>query len=161
MKKQGPKGLSEIAQVKNQLARALADYDNLRKRIERERQDFERSANIKLALRLLPVLDVLKQAQGHLKDPGIAITIGEFESALKEEGVEGINVKPGEEFNPLTQEATETLGGGKKGTIAEVVLTGWKFADGKVIRPAKVRVYGEKAKNEEELEREAQREGYA
>ena len=151
---------TEIIQLKNQLARALADYDNLRKRIEREKQDFEKYANIKLALRLLPVLDVLKQAQGHLKDPGIAITVSEFENALKEEGIEEIKVKAGDGFNPQFQEAIDTVSGGKKGTVAEGVLSGWKFADGRVIRPAKVKVYGEKSKKEEELEREALREDY-
>jgi molecular chaperone GrpE len=161
MKKQTAKpNQAEIVQLKNQLARALADYDNLRKRIDRERQDFEKYANIKLALRLLPVLDVLKQAQGHLKDPGIAITVSEFENALKEEGIEEIKTNKGDGFNPQFQEAVDMIPGGKKGTIADEVLSGWKFVDGRVIRPAKVKVYGEKAKNKEELEREMQREDY-
>jgi molecular chaperone GrpE len=151
---------TEIIQLKNQLARALADYDNLRKRIDRERQDFEKYANIKLALRLLPVLDVLKQAQGHLKDPGIAITVSEFENALKEEGIEEIKAKKGEGFNPQFEEAVDMVPGGKKGTVADEVLSGWKFADGRVIRAAKVRVYGEKSKKEEELEKEAVRGDY-
>jgi molecular chaperone GrpE len=159
--KRAPKSSQEAIQLKSQLARALADYDNLRKRIERERLDFERSANIKLALRLLPVLDVLRQAQGHLKDPGIAITVSQFEEALKEEGIEEIRVRNGEKFDPQFQEAVDTLSGGKAGAVAEEVLSGWKFADGRVIRPAKVKVYGERAKNKEELEREALRGGYA
>jgi len=150
----------EILQLKGQLARALADYDNLRKRIERQKEEFERYANIKLAIRLLPVLDVLKQAQNHLKDPGVAITVSEFENALKEEGIEEIKVKPGDEFNPQFQEVTDALSGGKKGTVAEVLLSGWRFTEGRVIRPAKVKVYGEKSKNEKELEKEVLREDY-
>lgn len=147
----------EILQLKSQLARALADYDNLRKRIERQKEEFERYANIKLAIRLLPVLDVLKQAQNHLKDPGVAITVLEFENALKEEGIEEIKVKPGEEFNPEFQEATDVLSGGEKGTVSEVILPGWRFTGGRVVRPAKVKVYGERIKKEEELERETLR----
>ena len=150
----------EILQLKSQLARALADYDNLRKRIERQKEEFERYANIKLAIRLLPVLDVLKQAQNHLKDTGVAITVSEFENALKEEGIEEIKVKPGEEFDPEFEEVTDTLLGGKKGTVAEVLLSGWKFTAGRVIRPAKVTVYGKKNKNEEELEKEGLKEDY-
>jgi len=150
----------EILQLKGQLARALADYDNLRKRIERQKEEFERYANIKLAIRLLPVLDVLKQAQNHLKDPGVAITVSEFENALKEEGIEEIKVKPGDEFNPEFQEVTDALSGGKRGTVAEVLLPGWRFTGGRVIRPAKVKVYGEKGKNEKELEKEVLREDY-
>lgn len=151
---------SQIETLKIQLARALADYDNLRKRIEREKEEFEKSANIKLAIRLLPVLDILRQAQKHLNDPGVAITVSEFENVLKEEGIEEIKVKVGEVFNPEFQEALDMVPGGKKGTVAEVVLSGWRFADGRVIRPAKVKVYGEKSKKEEELEKEAVRGDY-
>ena len=53
--------------LKNQLARALADYDNLRKRIEREKEDLEKLAGLKLILRILPILDNLRAAQNHLK----------------------------------------------------------------------------------------------
>lgn len=156
MRKKG----EELNNLRNQLARALADYDNLKKRVEREREDFEKVANIKLAIRLLPVLDILREAQKHLGDPGIAMTISQFEEALKEEGIEEINVKVGDEFTPEHEEAVDTVSGGKKGTIAEVVLPGWRFASGKIIRPAKVKVYGEKSKKEEELRKEMLRGDY-
>ena len=77
--------------LKNQLARALADYDNLRKRIEREKEDLEKLAGLKLILRILPILDNLRAAQNHLKDTGLAITIGELENIIKDEGIEEIN----------------------------------------------------------------------
>jgi molecular chaperone GrpE len=127
--------------LKTQLARALADYDNLRKRVEREKADFEKFANLKLAIRLLPVLDVLRQAQNHIGDPGIAITITQFEDALKEEGIEEIKVNPEEEFNPQLHEAIEVVDEGKgKGKVKEVALTGWRFTGGPVIRHARVKV---------------------
>ncbi len=127
--------------LKTQLARALADYDNLRKRVEREKEDFEKYANVKLAIRLLPVLDVLRQAQKHIGDPGIAITITQFEDALKGEGIEEIEVVAGDDFNPQFQEAVEVVAEGKgKGKVKEVVLTGWRFTGGPVIRHARVKV---------------------
>ena len=52
------------------LARALADYDNLSKRVERERQDLGKIASVGLVLKLLPVLDNLESAQVHLKGSG-------------------------------------------------------------------------------------------
>ena len=64
--------------MKNQLARALADYDNLRKRVEGEKDAWEKIAASKVVLRLLPVLDMTLEAQKHLKDAGLAIVIGEF-----------------------------------------------------------------------------------
>jgi molecular chaperone GrpE len=134
-------GKEETALVKNQLARALADYDNLVKRVERERSSFEKVANLKLAIRLLPVLDVLRQAQAHLKDPGIAITISQFEEALESEGIEEIKVKAGDDFDPENHEAVDVgeaaVG---KGKVLEVLMPGWRFKGGPVIRHAKVRV---------------------
>jgi len=127
--------------IKAQLARALADYDNLVKRVEREKYEFEKKANLKLAIRLLPVLDILKQAQRHLGDPGIAITIAQFEDALKAEGIEEIKVAPGDNFDPQLHEAVEVVEEGKgKGKIKEIVMTGWRFNEGSVIRHARVKV---------------------
>lgn len=131
----------QTTELKTQLARALADYDNLRKRVEREKEAFEKYANVKLTIRLLPVLDVLRQAQKHIGDPGIAITITQFEDALKGEGVEEIKVSPGDDFNPQLQEAIEVVDEGKgKAKVKEVVLTGWRFTGGPVIRHARVKV---------------------
>lgn len=131
----------ELNKLKDQLARALADYDNLRKRVEREREDFEKVANVKLAIRLLPVLDILRQAQKHLNDPGIAMTVTQFEDALKSEGIEEIKVRQGDTFDPEIHEAIETVANGKdRGKIVGVASSGWKFSQGPVIRHAQVRV---------------------
>lgn len=131
---------SNITDLRNQLARALADYDNLRKRVEREKEGFGKLANLRLVLKLLPVLDVLKRAQIHLKDQGVAMTIGQFEDALKQEGIEEIKTKVGDKFDPGLHEAIEVVPGKGDNMISEVSLTGWKFIDGPVIRHAKVKV---------------------
>jgi molecular chaperone GrpE len=130
----------EFEDLKNQLARALADYDNLRKRVERERDQVEKIAGAKFALKALSVFDMLEDAQKHLKDSGISLTIEEFEKVLKDEGVEKIESGPGTKFNEELHEAVEVVKTGKDGKIADVVLTGWKFRDGPVIRPTKVKV---------------------
>jgi molecular chaperone GrpE len=130
----------EFEDLKNQLARALADYDNLRKRVERERKQVEKIAGAKFALKALSVFDMLEDAQKHLKDSGISLTIEEFEKVLKDEGVEKIEAGPGTKFDEELHEAVEVVKTGKDGKIADVVLIGWKFRDGPVIRPTKVRV---------------------
>lgn len=127
--------------LRNQLARALADYDNLRKRVERDRENFEKVASLGLVLKLLPVLDALKQAQAHLKDQGVAITIGQFEEALKAEGIEEINVKVGDKFDQEFMEVIEVAKGKVDNTVAEVLMAGYKFKDGPVIRHTKVKVW--------------------
>ncbi|KKR15126.1 MAG: Protein GrpE [Candidatus Levybacteria bacterium GW2011_GWA1_39_32] len=127
--------------LKNQLARALADYDNLRKRVEREREDLEKLAGLKLILRILPILDNLKTAQNYLKDAGLAITIGELENILKDEGVEEIKPNKGDNFDHNLHEVTEVVENCKeKNKIEEVVLSGWKFREGPVIRYAKIKI---------------------
>lgn len=130
---------SEANELKNQLARALADYDNLRKRTEADMQALEQTAGLKLILKLLPTLDILESAQKHLGDQGLAIAINEFKTVLKEEGIEEINQLG--KFDESLHEAIDTVAGGKDGDIAEIVLPGYKFAGGLVIRHAKVKVY--------------------
>jgi molecular chaperone GrpE len=127
--------------LKNQLVRALADYDNLRKRIEREKEDLENLASLKLILRILPILDNLRAAQNHLKDAGLSITIGEFENLLKDEGIEEIKANKGDLFDHNLHEVTEVVENcQEENRIEEVVLSGWRFKDGIVIRHAKVKV---------------------
>jgi molecular chaperone GrpE len=130
----------ELEKAKNQLARALADYDNLRKRIEREREGFEKIASTRFAVKMVTVFDMIEEAQRHLKDSGIALTLEEFKKILQEEGIEKIEVGQGDKFNEEICEAVEVVKNGKDGKIVEVVLTGWKFSDGPVIRPIKVKV---------------------
>jgi molecular chaperone GrpE len=133
---------SEIDELKNQLVRALADYDNLRKRVEREKEEFQKLSAMGVVIRLLPFYDTLVAAQEHLKDSGLALAIEDFEKVLADEDVEKINAKTSTPFDESVHEAVDVSKKAKKpkGTIAEVLLTGWKIVDGPVIRYAKVRV---------------------
>lgn len=130
----------ELENLRTMLARALADYDNLSKRVEREREILGKIASIGVITRLLPVLDNIESAQNHLQDPGLAICIGEFKRVLSDEGLTEINPKVGDEFNENTMEAIEVVDGTEDNTISELVLVGWKFNDGQVVRHAKVKV---------------------
>lgn len=130
----------ELETAKSMLARALADYDNLNKRVEREKSDLIKIASVGIVARLLPVLDMLEAAQEHLKDSGLAIGILEFKKILGEEGLTEIRPKVGETFDENTMEAIEVVPGMSDNAISEVVLTGWKFDEGIVIRHSKVKV---------------------
>ncbi len=141
VKKQEKESL-DLELLKNQLARALADYDNLRKRVEKEREDLRQLAALKIIAKLLSVYDMFVSAQKHLNDSGLAIAIGEFRKVFEEEGVMEIEVKKGELFDASVHEAVEVTEDKnlKDGEILEVLLSGWKFKDGLVIRHAKVKV---------------------
>jgi len=130
----------ELEVLKGMLARALADYDNLSKRVDRERADLGKIASVGIIVRLLPVLDGLESAQTHLQDAGLAISLGEFKKVLSEEGLNEIKPKIGEVFDENTMEAIEVVKGASDNSIADVVLPGWKFEDGTVVRHAKVKV---------------------
>ena len=130
--------------LKEQLARALADYANLQKRSETERMSMYKLASISFMTKILPILDNLKQAQNHVNDSGIAIIIGQLETLAKEEGFEEIKIKIGEVFSEETCEAidtVETLEEKDNNMISEVLMSGWKYSDGTVVRHARVKVY--------------------
>jgi len=150
----------EVSELKNQLARALADYDNLRKRVEAEKEVWERFSTERVLLKLIPILDILERAENHLKDEGLAIAIGEFKKVLKEEGIEEIRPQKGDNFDAEIHEVVDVVSGGEKDSIAELILVGWRFKDGKVIRPAKVKVYDKQLEKKEELEKEISRGDY-
>ena len=127
-------------ELETQLARALADYDNLHKRVERERVEHTVYANLKLVAKFLPIIDMLEQSQSHLKDSGLAIAIKEIDDLMESEGVERVNSDNGMEYNEEVHEVVEVVDGKKDSLIKETVLTGWKYEEGLVIRPAKVKV---------------------
>ncbi len=129
----------ELEQLKNQLARSLADYDNLVKRTEVEKAVWMSFAKKELLVKLLPVVDSLETAQKHLKDPGLDLVLGEIRKVFESEGI--VEIKADGEFDENFHEAIDTVAGGKKNIVAEVLQKGYKFIDGEVIRHAKVRVY--------------------
>jgi len=141
----------EVELLKNQLVRVLADYDNLRKRTEEEKNLWIRFSTQRVLTTLLPILDNFEISQKHLNDSGLAIAIGEFKKVFAEEGLEEINPKIDEDFDHGSQEAVESIeteDQNKDGKIAELILSGWKFKDGEgltegrqVVRHAKVKVY--------------------
>ena len=135
---------SKAEELKEQLVRALADYDNLRKRVELEKDKFLQYANKGLIARFLTIYDMLENTQAHINDSGVAIILEEFKRILQDERVEQIEAEVGDKFNEELFEAVdaiETDDKKKVGKVKEVALSGWKFLDGPVIRPAKVKVY--------------------
>lgn len=128
----------EIEELTNLWKRALADYQNLQKRQEREKADFVQYANANLILKLLAALDHLEKVQTYLKDDGLDLAIKELKKVLAEEGLAEIEAL-GKGFNPQEMEAVGVAEGGKDGQAAEVVCKGYRLK-GRVVRPAKVKV---------------------
>lgn len=126
-----------LEEAENKYKRALADYQNLQKRVQDERVELIRSANKDLLLRILQVLDTLMLAQQHVDDKNLEVSVNHFLDILKSEGVTRIKVV-GEEFDPSIMEAIATAEG-EDGKVVAEVRVGFMLND-KLLRPAQVTV---------------------
>ncbi len=136
-KKKVKKVEGKLEDFENRLKRALADYANLEKRVEREKEEFIKLANAQLLDKLLPVLDDLELCEKHLRDKGISLIHNRFQEVLESEGLEEIKAL-GESFDPETMDCVELIAG-PKDKVIEIVLKGY-LLNNKVLRPAKVKV---------------------
>ena len=132
---------SDTNDLQAQLARALADYDNLVKRQARERQETILRANRAILEDLLQVVDSLEKAEQHLGDAGLKMGMDNFRNLLVRYGVSQIEAGQGQEFDSNEHEAIDAIVGEQQNTIAEVLAKGYKWNDGVILRPAKVIVY--------------------
>lgn len=125
--------------------RAVAEFQNYKKRIDRDRESDKAIMKGDLIRRFLPVLDDLQRA---LKDrpagdpwaAGIELITRKFETILNAEGVTRIDAD-GQPFDPTFHEAIsyESADGVESGRVIGVVQNGYMLGD-YVIRPAQVRV---------------------
>jgi len=124
-------------ELENLLKRALADYQNLKKRVDQDKKDFVKFATASVLDKFLSVLDDLERAQSHLKNDGLKLSIDQFQKVLSSEGVEEIKVL-NTPFDPNTSDCTELIKG-KKNQIIEIVKKGYTL-HGKVLQPVQVKV---------------------
>ncbi len=139
----------ENADLKDQLLRRAADFDNYRKRMMKEKQDTYDYANAGLLADLLDSLDNFDRTIDAAKDAKDAKSIADGIKMINKNlvkmledkyGLTGYG-KEGDEFNPDEHEAIGRMEDekAKKETLAQVYLKGYKLKD-KVIRHAKVMV---------------------
>jgi molecular chaperone GrpE len=128
--------------------RVRADYDNLRKRIERERREFQLHANCELVGRLLPVVDNLERAlatdrydglEGTLHE-GLTMIYRQLIDQLRQEGLMPIETV-GKAFDPSLHDAVATDSSSEEpaNTVVKELQKGYVF-QGRVLRPAMVSV---------------------
>jgi molecular chaperone GrpE len=125
----------QINTLNDRLARSLADYSNLEKRVESQRQFFVTLATTAITTKMIEVLDELYIVYQHLSDPGLKIAIDKFVSILQSEGVEEI-IAQDKEFDPATMDCQE-IAKGKDNHVISVKKIGYKL-NGHVIRPSQV-----------------------
>ncbi len=136
---------AELEAKSDQLMRTAAEFDNFKKRTERERLTVAEFAKAGIIKQLLPILDNIDRAaaadsgsEDYIK--GIELIVKQFEALAGNLGIEEI-AKVGDQFDPNFHEAVlhiedENLG---ENVIAEVLQKGYKLGD-TVVRAAMVKV---------------------
>ena len=135
----------ELSAVKEQLVRTMAEYDNFRKRSQREKDALRTDIIVNVTSKFLPVMDNLERAlNADCTDEnyksGVKMIYDSFMETLKNLGVEEIE-SDGADFSPNLHQAvqkiqSETVESGK---VAQTFAKGYKIGD-KVIRFAVVAV---------------------
>jgi molecular chaperone GrpE len=140
---------SKAAEFADKILRLQADFENTRKRIEREKQDFIKFANEGIILELLNVLDDLERtvnlAEAHKENPeaflkGVEMILAHLYEMLKEYGVKPIEAE-GKIFDPHSHEVLMQVENKDlpEHTVMEELQKGY-FLNDRVIRTAKVKV---------------------
>ena len=133
----------------DKILRLQADFDNMRKRLEREKQDFIKFANEGIILELLNVLDDLERTVGLAESQhqdlssflkGVEMILAHLYEMLKEYGVKPIEAE-GKIFDPHLHEAMMQVENKEipEHTVVEEMQKGYMLND-RVIRTSKVKV---------------------
>ena len=139
-----------------------ADFENYRKRVEKEMSDNRQFGNQRLLSEIIVVNDelelALREARGSNENPtiveGVAMVHKRLQSILSKEGVEKIQ-SLGSKFNPdLHDAALRVVSDEEEGTIVEEIRQGYTLK-GKVLRPSIVKVAENPAERESKSEKSA------
>lgn len=145
----------ELASCKEQLAaeterrlRALAEAENLKKRLIKEKEDFAKYAAERVLADFLPVVDTLEMALAHAADNpackdlvvGVDMTRKLFVDVLVRNGVTPVG-QPGEAFDPAVHEAVGMASDPSLDDDAVAAVLGRGYTlNGRLLRPARVTV---------------------
>ena len=149
-KKPSYKKLYEEEKKKNEeyldiLKRLQADFENFKKRIEKEKEDFVKYANCALISKLLVILDDFDNALKHADSDktqilnGLKLLHEKIKKLLYDEGLKEINCK-GQTFDPYQHEVLQEEDSEEEdGKILEEFQKGYVYKD-KILRSSKVKI---------------------
>ncbi|GMK45567.1 nucleotide exchange factor GrpE [Paenibacillus glycanilyticus] len=143
--------LTKLAEENQQrYLRAQADFDNFRRRTQKEKEDLAQYASMKLIGQLLPVVDNFERAVSAASAnqdfealaKGVDMIFRQLEQTLQQEGLKAMDAV-GEPFNPEFHQAIMTVESDEheEGIIVEEVQKGYILKE-RVLRPAMVKVSG-------------------
>ena len=137
---------TQLSQVNDKLLRTLAEYDNYRKRTQKEKEAIYSDSKSEIVMKLLPIIDNFERAAAAQQPDietykkGMDMIFTQLVDSMKSLGVESFG-EVGEEFDPNMHNGVmhvedEELG---ENQIADVFMKGYKMGD-RVLRPATVKV---------------------
>ena len=145
LKRQLEEARAQASEFKDSWMRSQAEFQNFRKRVERDNETMRSTMKGDIIKKVLPVLDDLERAlQNRPADDswasGVELVARKFQNILEMEGVKRIEAE-GAEFDPNFHEAIshEPADGVQSGHVIEVIQNGYVIGE-RVIRPALVRV---------------------
>lgn len=129
-------------QLDNQLKQALADYQNLKRDMEKRLQFEGDIVRADILRSVIGIADDVDVALDHAADDkgwreGITNVLAKFRTVIESMGASMVECKPGDQFDAHVHEAIGVVYEGKEGTIAKVIQNGYKLGD-MVVRPARV-----------------------
>jgi molecular chaperone GrpE len=137
---------AEVADLQDRLLRRQAEFENFRRRNERDRSDFLQYAGMEIVREILPILDDFERARktecsDESYRKGIELIYQRLVDTLTKIGLEPIEVGPGTDFDPNLHQAVVRLETDEAAdnTILEEFQRGYNFK-GKLLRPAMVKV---------------------
>lgn len=136
----------ELERVRELYLRKLAEFDNFRRRVEREKAELLDTGAVSMVEALIPVLDNFERALAHAESEsdsfreGVEMIAVQLQDTLTREGLEIIN-PVGEPFDPEVHDAVSRIEDPERpaGTVVEVVAKGYGFRK-RLVRPAIVAV---------------------
>lgn len=131
-----------IAELEDKNLRMMAEFDNFRRRTNKEKLELMETAGERIFTQMLPLVDDFERAVAATQDEGVKLIYQKFLSFLDKNDVHPIQTEDAD-FNTDEHEAVTTFAAGeeKKGKVIDCTQKGYKLGD-KVIRFAKV-VVGE------------------
>jgi len=131
-----------IAELEDKNLRMMAEFDNYRRRTNKEKLELMATAGERIFTDMLPLVDDFERALAVIDDEGVRLIYNKFLAFLDKNDVHPIETE-GVDFNTDEHEAVTTFAAGEdqKGKVIDCTQKGYKLGD-KVIRFAKV-VVGE------------------
>ena len=129
---------ARIAELEDKNLRMMAEFDNFRRRTNKEKLELMETAGERIFTEMLPLVDDFERAIKATEDEGVKLIYQKFLSFLDKNDVHPIETE-GVDFNTDEHEAVTTFAAGedKKGKVIDCTQKGYKLGD-KVIRFAKV-----------------------